>query len=127
MLRSVLNSLRNDTSGDVLEADRRFALIAVLAAGARRLERAHLALPHQLFVGQLQVTAATAATVTRGSGTPVAVEARARRLAMPGAAGAEAAPATCSLAGSPFQGCARRDDRARSGGDGDREFGEFWE
>ena len=37
------------------EPDGGLALVAVLAAGPRRLERAHVALPHELVVAQPQV------------------------------------------------------------------------
>lgn len=55
MLRPILHSLRDDAGGPVLEPDGGLALVAVLAAGAGRLERAHLALLHQLLVAHPQV------------------------------------------------------------------------
>lgn len=55
MLRSILHSLGDDAGGAVAEPDGGLALVAVLAAGAGRLERAHLALPHQLVVAHPKI------------------------------------------------------------------------
>jgi hypothetical protein len=47
--------LGDDAGGAVLEPDGGLAFVPVLPAGAGRLERAHLALPHQLLVAHPQV------------------------------------------------------------------------
>lgn len=49
------NNLSNNTSGNVLEANCRLALVSVLTTRTRRLEGIHLALPHEFFVRQFQV------------------------------------------------------------------------
>lgn len=63
MLRSILHSLGDDAGGAVAEPDGRLALVAVLAAGAGRLERAHLALPHQLVVAHPQIIVVAALAI----------------------------------------------------------------
>lgn len=46
----LLGDLSDDSGGEMLEPDGGLAFVAVLPAGAGRLERAHVALRHEIII-----------------------------------------------------------------------------